>query len=71
MAVEAVFELIELFLYYGRPEPPIGFNTGTGKPAVFPKRVTRVRVRYWILAYRGTPCTHTAVSRVFTGILVR
>ena len=27
------------------------YRTGTGIPAVFPKRVTRVRVRYWILAH--------------------
>ena len=47
----------------------VGFNTGTGKPAVFPKRVRRVRVRFWLLANRDTPRTRTAVSRVCTGIL--
>ena len=31
----------------------IGFRTGTGIPTVFPKRVMRVRVRYWILAHRA------------------
>ena len=31
----------------------VGFRTGMEIPAVFPKRVTRVRVRYWILAYRA------------------
>ena len=47
----------------------IGFNTGTGKPAVLPKRVSQVRVRFWFLANRDTPRTRTAVSRVFTGLL--
>ena len=31
----------------------LGFRTGTGIPAVFPKRVTRVQVRYWILAHHA------------------
>jgi len=42
-------------------------NTGTGKPAVFPKRVARVRVRWWSSAHCDTPCTRTAVSRVWMG----
>ena len=33
----------------------IGLNTGAGKPAVLPKQVTRVRVRFSFLAHRGTP----------------
>src|SRR5882762_4309463 len=49
--------------------PQIGFGTGTEKPAVFPKRVVRVRVRCWTLAYRGIPLPVPAVSRVCTGIL--
>ena len=47
----------------------LALNTGTGKPAVFPKWVVRVWVWYRILAHRGTPGTRTMVSRVFTGIL--
>ena len=45
----------------------LGFSMGTGKPKVFPKWVVWVRVWYRILAHRGTPHTHTAVSWVFTG----
>jgi hypothetical protein len=40
---------------YGTTHPAslrLGFRTGTVIPAVFPKRVTQVRVRYWILAHR-------------------
>ena len=48
---------------------PLAFNTGTVKPMVLLKRVPRVRVRSRFLAYRDTPRTRTAVSRVFTGIL--
>ena len=33
----------------------LALNTGTVKPTVLPKRVTRVRVRFSFLAYRGTP----------------
>jgi hypothetical protein len=33
----------------------VGLNKGAGKPAVLPKRVTRVRVRFSFLAHRGTP----------------
>jgi hypothetical protein len=33
----------------------VGLNTGAGKPAVFPKRVLRVRVQFLFLAHRGTP----------------
>jgi hypothetical protein len=33
----------------------LGLNTGAGKPAVFPKRVWRVQVRFSFLAHRGTP----------------
>src|SRR6266436_2768326 len=47
----------------------IGCNTGTGKPAVFPKRVGQVRVRCWILTHRRTPRTRAAVLRVLTGLL--
>ena len=35
----------------------IGLNTGTGKPAVIPKRLSWVRVRFWFLAQCNTPCT--------------
>jgi hypothetical protein len=45
----------------------IGFNMGTGKPMVFPKKVTWVWVRYWILAHRSTPRTRTTVSQVYAG----
>ena len=31
----------------------LGFRTGTGIPAVFPKRVMQVWVRYCILAHRA------------------
>src|ERR1700734_2175432 len=48
---------------------PIGCNTGMGKPEVFPKRVSQVRVRYWILIHCGIPCTCAAVLQVFTGLL--
>jgi len=47
----------------------IGCNTGTGKPAVFPKRVGQVRVRCWILTHRRTPRTCATVLQVFTGLL--
>jgi hypothetical protein len=47
----------------------IGFNTGTGKPAVPDKRVPRVRVWYPIWHTRAKPRTHGAVSRVCAGIL--
>ena len=47
----------------------LGFNTGTGKPVVFPKRVSWVQVQFWFLAYRDTLHTHTTVLRVFTGLL--
>jgi hypothetical protein len=43
---------------------------GTGKAAVFPKRVIQVRVRCWILTHRRTPRTCTAVLRVFTGLFI-
>lgn len=46
----------------------IGFATGTEKPAVFPKRVPRVRVRCGTSAYRSIPLPVPTVSRVFTGI---
>ena len=45
----------------------LGFKTGMGKPVVFPKWVTQVRVQYWILAHRDTPRTHATVLRVFMG----
>ena len=45
----------------------IGFKMGMEKPTVFPKWVTQVQVRYWILAHCGTPRTHTAVLRVYMG----
>ena len=44
----------------------LGFNTGTGKPVVFPKQVQQVQVRFWFLAHCDTLCTHTAVSQIFT-----
>ena len=47
----------------------LGFRMGTGKPVGFPKRVTRVWVRCWVLVHRDTPRTRTAVSRVSTGKL--
>ena len=47
----------------------LGFNTGTGLPVVFPKWVSRVRVRFWFLADRDTPRTHSTVSRVCTDTL--
>ena len=47
----------------------LGCNTGTGKPAVFPKQVRQVRVRCWILTHRRTPRTRAAVLRVLTGLL--
>ena len=50
-------------------EAYLGFNTGTGLPTVFPKRVSRVRVRFWFLADRDRPRTRSAVSRVCTGTL--
>ena len=46
-------------------------NTGAGKPAVFPKRVVRVRVRFSFLAHRGTPlpiprcCGYSRVKYIF------
>ena len=46
----------------------IAFSTGTGKPAVLPKRVWRVRVRLLYLDTATIPRTRTAVSRVPTGI---
>jgi len=49
--------------------PCLGCNTGTGKPAVFPKRVRQVRVRCWILTHRRTPRTRAAVLQVLTGLL--
>ena len=49
----------------------LGFNTGTGLPAVFPKQVRRVRVRSWFLAHCDTPRTHTAVLWVCTGKFTR
>ena len=48
---------------------PLGFNTGMGKPEVFPKWVAWVRVQYQILAHCSTLRTHTTVSQGFTGIL--
>jgi len=51
------------------PAGLVGCNTGTGKPAVFPKRVGQVRVRCWILTHRRTPRTRAAVLRVLTGLL--
>src|ERR1700683_524055 len=45
----------------------LGFNMGTGKPVVFAKQVTQVRVRYWILAHCGTPHTCAMVLRVHMG----
>jgi hypothetical protein len=44
----------------------IGFNTGTGLPAVFPKRVPRVRVRLPDLDTAPQPQPVPTVSRVFT-----
>jgi len=46
----------------------VGCNTGTGKPAVFPKRVRQVRVRCWILTHRRTLRTRATVLRVLTGL---
>jgi hypothetical protein len=48
----------------------IGCNMGTGKAAVFPKRVRQVRVWCWILKHRRTPRTRAAVLRVFTGLFI-
>ena len=56
-------------VWEGEDAETIGCNTGTGKPAVFPKRVIQVRVRCWILTHRRTPRTCAAVLRVFTGLL--
>ena len=47
---ENVFRLPNELLHISSP---LGFRTGTGIPAVFPKWVTQVRVRYWILAHRA------------------
>ena len=47
----------------------LGFRTGTGKPAVLPKRVPWVRVWFRFLAHRDTPRTRAAVSRVLVGLL--
>jgi hypothetical protein len=47
----------------------LGFSMGTEKPMVFPKWVLWVQVQYWILAHCSIPCTHTAVSQVFTSRL--
>ena len=47
----------------------LGFNTGMGKPEVFPKRVAWVWVRHQILAHHSILHTCTTVSQVFTGIL--
>ena len=47
----------------------LGFHTGMRKPVGFPKWVTWVWVRFWFLAHRDTPHTHTMVSWVLTGLL--
>jgi len=47
----------------------LGYCMGTEKPTVFLSWVSRVWVWYLILAHCITPCTCTAVSRFFTGIL--
>ena len=44
----------------------LGFRTGTGLPAVLPKRVPRVRVRCCKVPTRGITVPVPAVSRVFT-----
>jgi hypothetical protein len=46
----------------------VGFNTGTGKPAVPDKRVPRVRVQYPIWHTRAKPRTRGMVSQVQAGI---
>ena len=51
-------------------ERHLGLGTGTGKPAVIPKRVTRVWVWCSILAHHGIPRTRTAVSRVCMSIII-
>ena len=48
----------------------IGLGTGTGKPAVITKWVTRVWVQCLILAHHGILHTHTVVSRVCMGIII-
>lgn len=48
----------------------LGIGTGMGKPTVIPKQVTQVQVRCSILAHRGIPHTHTAVSWVCMGIIM-
>jgi hypothetical protein len=47
----------------------VGLRTGTGKPAVPDKRVSRVRVRYHIWSTWATPRTRVTVSRVWTVFL--
>jgi hypothetical protein len=39
----------------------LGLNTGMGKPTVFPKQVSQVRVQFWFLAHCDTPRTRAAV----------
>src|ERR1700722_9898616 len=61
---------VYLFIHVGHIDLQLiftGFKTGTEKPTVFPKRVTRVQVRYWILVHRSIPHTRTAVLRVCRG----
>ena len=51
--------------------PPLrlGLRTGTGKPVVPDKRVSRVWVQYHIWSTRATPRTHVTVSQVWTVFL--
>jgi len=47
----------------------IGFATGAGKPAVFPKRVSRFRVWCWILHTVAYRVPLSRYRRYFTGKL--
>ena len=45
----------------------LAFRTGSGIPAVLPKWVARVRVRYAILSHRATPHPYLQLYGYFTG----
>ena len=45
--------------------PSVALNTGTVKPAVLPKRVTRVRVRFSFLAHRGTRYPYRGIAGMY------